>query len=180
MKNKLAAALKQARINSGYSQEQAAQHLGVQRSTIGNYESGRSKPNIERFIRLCDFYHVDFVRLSVNLYGTPYEPDETREVLLEAITDHMRRQNTDMLQDIEWIFSARHTARMEPLIQLIKLYLHLDISSRIHAVEWILGCYSLLKSQGLAQNTGIMEPSTEEINIALKELHLARQKENGQ
>ncbi len=178
MKNKLATALKQARIHSGYSQEEAAQHLGVRRSTIGNYEAGRSTPNLEGFIRLCDFYHVDFVRLSVNLYGMPYKSDETREVLLEAITDHMRRQSTDMLQDIEWIFSARHTARMEPLIQLIKLYLHLDIPSRIHAVEWILGCYSLLKSQGMAQNTGAMEPSIEEIHAALNDLRLTHQKES--
>ena len=108
MKETLASVLKEARLHAGFLQEDAAKYLGVRRSTIGNYENGRSKPNIERFILLCKFYKVDFVRLFIRLYGDNYIPEKTRDSLLESISEEILHQDTVVLQNIEWILSAKH------------------------------------------------------------------------
>lgn len=170
MKNSLSLSLKQARIAAGYSQEEAAHLLGVRRSTIGNYESGRSQPNLERFVRLCNFYQVDFTRLAARLYATSPLQNASRKTLLEAIMDHLSSLSTELLQKIEWIFSRRHAAELFPLIQVIDLYLHLRTSTQAHCLEWLLGCYSLQQGDSLPSSAGATSPDMQAIQKALREL----------
>lgn len=50
--------LKKARIEAGYTQEQIEDILKIKRSTLANYEIGRTEPNIETLGILADFYEV--------------------------------------------------------------------------------------------------------------------------
>jgi len=50
--------LKQARVESGLSQEDVAEKLGVSRQTMSNWENARSYPDIVSVIALSDIYNV--------------------------------------------------------------------------------------------------------------------------
>ncbi len=48
--------LKQARLNANMTQEAVAEHVGVSRQTISNWENGKSYPDISSVISLSDLY----------------------------------------------------------------------------------------------------------------------------
>lgn len=50
--------LQKARIEAGYTQEQTAEATGIPRSTLANYERGRTQPDIETLGTLAQFYNV--------------------------------------------------------------------------------------------------------------------------
>ena len=50
--------LKDARIESGYTQEQIAEQLDVSRQTISSWENGRTFPDIVSVVSLSDIYDV--------------------------------------------------------------------------------------------------------------------------
>ncbi len=50
--------LKAARINANLQQDQVANKIGVDRTTIGKWENGKSAPSAPQFIRLCGLYGV--------------------------------------------------------------------------------------------------------------------------
>lgn len=52
--------LKAARVNAGLTQKQAAQKLGIAQTTLHNYESGKSMPNIAMLQRIEDAYGVEY------------------------------------------------------------------------------------------------------------------------
>lgn len=64
--------LKKARENTGFTQEETALETGIPRSTLANYEAGRTEPDIENLGILADFYEV-----SIDwLVGTKGEKNE--------------------------------------------------------------------------------------------------------
>lgn len=50
--------LKQARENSGYTQQQVADLLDIKQYQISGYETGRAQPDIETLGKMADFYCV--------------------------------------------------------------------------------------------------------------------------
>lgn len=46
------------RDQHGWSQEQLAERLGVARSTVAKWESGKGVPKIENLIVMCDVFEV--------------------------------------------------------------------------------------------------------------------------
>lgn len=48
--------LKAARVNAGLTQKQAAEALGISKSTLLNYEMYRTKPDIELSKKIADLY----------------------------------------------------------------------------------------------------------------------------
>lgn len=46
------------RDREGWSQEQLAEKLGVSRSTVAKWESGKGVPKIENLVVLCDLFQV--------------------------------------------------------------------------------------------------------------------------
>lgn len=52
--------LKAARVNAGLTQKQAAQKIGISPTTLHNYESGKSVPNIATLQRIEDAYGVEY------------------------------------------------------------------------------------------------------------------------
>lgn len=52
--------LKAARINKGFTQAQAAKSLKVSKDTIGNWERGKSYPNIKNVKDIEKLYGVSY------------------------------------------------------------------------------------------------------------------------
>ena len=50
--------LKQARIDTGYTQKQVADLKNINRSALAKYELGQLEPSIETLGKLADFYCV--------------------------------------------------------------------------------------------------------------------------
>ncbi len=59
--------LRQLRLDCGMTQEQVAAKIGLTRQALSSYESGRTRPDIEMLMRLCEVYGTD---LDAILYGT--------------------------------------------------------------------------------------------------------------
>ena len=50
--------LKKARENTGFTQREVSADTGIKQSTLANYETGRTQPDIETLGILADFYKV--------------------------------------------------------------------------------------------------------------------------
>jgi putative transcriptional regulator len=48
--------LKAARLNAEKTQEEAGAYVGKKKGTIANYESYKSKPDVETALKLAKFY----------------------------------------------------------------------------------------------------------------------------
>jgi len=57
-REKIAARLKDARVLSGLSQDQAAKQLGLQRPAISEIEAGKRKVSAEEIIQFANLYRV--------------------------------------------------------------------------------------------------------------------------
>ncbi|WP_225048184.1 helix-turn-helix domain-containing protein [Lacticaseibacillus kribbianus] len=55
--------LRKARTDAGMSQEQLAEYMAVSRQTVSNWENSRSYPDIERVMRMAEFYHLSLDEL---------------------------------------------------------------------------------------------------------------------
>lgn len=55
--------LKEARSNAGLKQEELANHLGVSRQTVSNWENNRSYPDIASILKLSDLYGLSLDEL---------------------------------------------------------------------------------------------------------------------
>lgn len=54
-----ASKLKKAREETGFTQREVSKETKIPQSTIANYETGRTQPDIENIGILADFYEVD-------------------------------------------------------------------------------------------------------------------------
>lgn len=50
--------LKEARKKREFTQEEVAKELGISRTNITNYETGRTEPDIETLCRLIELYNI--------------------------------------------------------------------------------------------------------------------------
>ncbi len=51
--------LREARLNRGMTQSELAERIGVVKSTVAGYETGRSEPNMEKFAQIMSVLHTD-------------------------------------------------------------------------------------------------------------------------
>lgn len=73
--------LRQLRLNSGMTQEQAAEKLGVTRQALSSYELGRTRPDIDMLMSLAQVYGTD---LDGILYGVSRKLKAARKVKAAA------------------------------------------------------------------------------------------------
>ncbi len=59
----IGAKIREARTEAGFTQEQAAEALGVSRQTVSHWENGRSYPDIVSVIRMSDLYSISLDHL---------------------------------------------------------------------------------------------------------------------
>jgi transcriptional regulator with XRE-family HTH domain len=55
---RLARKLKETRISKGYEQKYVAAQIGISGSKLGNYENGRSEPDVDTIRKLSEFYDI--------------------------------------------------------------------------------------------------------------------------
>lgn len=75
--------LRQLRLERGMTQEQAAAQLGVTRQAVSSYESGRTRPDLDMLLRMCEVYHTD---LEGILYGRDSALQRLRRLKIAAVT----------------------------------------------------------------------------------------------
>lgn len=51
--------LRAARVNKGFTLQEAAEKLGVCANTVQNWEKGKSMPRMDKFRKLCRLYGVE-------------------------------------------------------------------------------------------------------------------------
>lgn len=61
--------LKTARITNGLKQQDVAEKMGIKANTISNWEKGRTEPDIDSFVKLCDIYKIDCASLLSDVYA---------------------------------------------------------------------------------------------------------------
>lgn len=97
------------RKREGLSQQELADKLGLTRSAIGMYETGKREPDLETLERLADFYTVDMNTLTGTGRGElPHA--EVREVLSEG--------GMHLLMDADAKLPEEH---IEEIIEFIKM-----------------------------------------------------------
>lgn len=72
--------LKKSRINAGFSQDDLADAIGVNRATISFYEKGTRKPDIDIFIKIADALNVSCDYLLGYSNSPIREQHETKEI----------------------------------------------------------------------------------------------------
>ena len=57
--------LRAARVNAGLDQADVARELGVNIATVSSWETGKTKPSLENFKKMCNLYNcpADMIRL---------------------------------------------------------------------------------------------------------------------
>lgn len=58
--------LRGARVDAGFTQEQAAEELEVAVSTLRNWETGRTYPKQQHIEKLCALYGVEYDHIDFN------------------------------------------------------------------------------------------------------------------
>ena len=56
--------IRAARVNSGLSQEVAANRLGVNKKTLGSWENGVTFPPADKIEAICELYGVSYDHLN--------------------------------------------------------------------------------------------------------------------
>lgn len=69
--------IKTLRIRRGMTQDELAEALYVTRQTVSNYETGRSRPDVEMLLRIAEVLQADVHHL---LYGPPVPVDRRKEL----------------------------------------------------------------------------------------------------
>lgn len=69
MNELLVSKLKDARMSKGLKQQEVAEQLGLKANTISNWEKGKTEPDIDTFIKLCDIYQIDCASLLSDVYA---------------------------------------------------------------------------------------------------------------
>lgn len=75
--------IKQNRILCGMTQDALAEKLHVTRQTVSNYETGRSRPDIDMLLSIADALEV---KADILLYGAPTPPDRRKDIRRLIIT----------------------------------------------------------------------------------------------
>ncbi len=58
--------LRSARINKNLRQTDVAKILGVNKKTVGSWESGKTKPGIKYIDPICELYGVNYNQIKWN------------------------------------------------------------------------------------------------------------------
>lgn len=61
--------LRTARIDKNMKQQEVADILGIKPNTLSNWEKGRTEPDIDTFVKLCDIYEIDCASLLSDVYA---------------------------------------------------------------------------------------------------------------
>lgn len=103
--------LKEARNNKGLKQQEVANQLGIKANTISNWEKGRTEPDIDTFVKLCQIYQIDCAALLSDVYAfnrisNDISLDEYEKIKKYNALDEHGRKMVDFTLDEEHKRSA--------------------------------------------------------------------------
>ena len=93
------------RKKRGYNQEELARALYIERSTISNYENGRSTPDLEIILKMIKFFGVTsdellFTDLSLT-YDAEIGPKLSEKASTKGELDVLRRDTTELSKEVK-------------------------------------------------------------------------------
>lgn len=100
MNNTILSILKNARNAKGLTQSEAAVALNVKGNTIGNYENGKTEPDIDAFIKLCEIYDLNYIEVLEEAYGNQKQDFSFNASEIQIIKKY-RQLDADGKQRIE-------------------------------------------------------------------------------
>ncbi len=117
--------IKKARKKSGYTQQQVADLLGVDRSTYSYYELGKIKPDIKTIINLSKVFGVTYVELleseNVNKFSDVSNVKDEKEKIKSD--EHAYLANVTNLtkkeQDIVMLFRLLSGKSQDNVLRLL-------------------------------------------------------------
>ena len=107
---------KTLRKDKGMSQIEVAQKLGLAKSTIAMYESGKRTPDFETIEAICDLFNVNLSELSDSKLAVKYEDltknSDTPAYYLDPETAEMAEQ-LHKRKDMRMLFHAAKSSTPE-------------------------------------------------------------------
>ena len=87
--------LRYFRLNCGLSQRQVANAMGLNRTTIGSWESSRTEPSLDKIVKLAQIYRVDPTEILPNentpaLFKDPENDDTTGKPIYSLTKDEQQ------------------------------------------------------------------------------------------
>lgn len=112
--------LKKLRKQDGLTQEEAARQMGITRSALGMYETGKREPDFETLELIADFYNVDMNTL-VGGSSEPVPPLTPADIVNgdKELTELLTRARDD--PRLRMLFSVTKDATAEDIEKAIKI-----------------------------------------------------------
>ncbi len=112
--------LKKLRKQDGLTQEEAARQMGITRSALGMYETGKREPDFETLELIADFYNVDMNTL-VGGSSEPVPPLTPADIVNgdKELTELLTRARDD--PDIRMLFSVTKDASADDVKKAIQI-----------------------------------------------------------
>jgi len=88
------------RQKKGLSQAEAADKIGIPRTTLGDYERGHTEPNLETLVKLTNVYEIPLETLvTQRLQNLAWEDHPTQHLRILAVSvDQNQRNNIELVR----------------------------------------------------------------------------------
>lgn len=100
--------LQEVRRKNGLTQEQFAEALQVSRQAVSRWESGRSYPEVDKILYICNRYGVSIGQLfaeenPIPESGRPQQPQETPQPPKDSLFTSLDSFITNLSPKSKWI-----------------------------------------------------------------------------
>lgn len=92
----LAKTLKKLRENCGYTQQQVADALNIDRSTYTYYETAKTTPDINTIIKLCKIFNVSYS----DILEDEGQPQQVKDYGDDELVSKYSRKNTSFIYEL--------------------------------------------------------------------------------
>ena len=128
------------REKRGMTQEALAEALFVTRQTVSNYETGRSRPDLDMLVKIAQVLEADVNQV---LYGLPTDQNRRRMV---------RRLGVGLLTWAGiYLFCVLTAPIMNDLVQKLYVSLPMSLSALLSPALWLVPGWCILELLGLAR-----------------------------
>lgn len=110
--------LRTARLDMKMKQQDVADILGIKPNTLSNWEKGRTEPDIDTFVKLCDIYELDCAALLSEVYTFKRIKSDISLAEYEMIKkyrelDEYAKKNVDTILENEYEKLIQHDRAIE-------------------------------------------------------------------
>lgn len=166
---------RRSRYDAGVSQEYVANHIGVSRKTVQNWESGVSTPDFNQSTKWFE---------ALGLNPLPYflgylYPENLEDIKAGASDQQVDAALRQLLNDLPnegkrqllYLFYGDHGSSPRAVLNLITAHLHLPMRERIAQADIIVDSYELDAATGLLVGADHVAP---DINLVKRAIAKAK------